>query len=307
MTVDPDYLEYPGRKRGQDHDLYEASFLPDRKPVEWPGGARVALWIVPVLEFFPMNMDPKPISPPGGMARIYPDYWSYTLADYGTRVGIYRVIKALRDRGMTASVAISGRLAELYPAVAEDCLKAGFELMAHGRDMGHLHGDHLSESEEGDLVEGARDAIGKIAGKAPQGWLSPAMALSRNTTRLVAEAGFGYTADWISDELPFPMTGPAAGLCAMPLAYELSDLRLIGEYRRMAWDYTEQLLDAFAFLSTEAGRQGGRMLALPVHPRLIGAPHRIGAFEAALDGMAETGAVWCATGSDILAHWKGQQ
>ena len=82
MTLEPGYLEYPGRKRGQDHDLYGASFLPDRKPVEWPGGARVAVWLVPVLEFFPFDMNPRPepFMPPGGLARLYPDYWNYTLA-----------------------------------------------------------------------------------------------------------------------------------------------------------------------------------------------------------------------------------
>ena len=40
-----DYLEYPLRKRGMDHDIYAYRALPTTKPVQWPGGARVALWI----------------------------------------------------------------------------------------------------------------------------------------------------------------------------------------------------------------------------------------------------------------------
>ena len=309
MTLEPGYLEYPGRKRGQDHDLYGASFLPDRKPVEWPGGARVAVWLVPVLEFFPFDMNPRPepFMPPGGLARLYPDYWNYTLADYGIRVGLYRVIKAIRERGLTATVAMSSRLAELYPAVARDCREAGFEIAAHGRDMGHLHGDHLSEEDERALVIGARDTLAGVLESAPRGWYAPAGALSRNTTRLVAEAGFDYTCDWVSDELPFAMTGGATGLHAMPLGFELSDQRLIEEYKRPAWDYAEQLIDAFDFLHDEAGRKGGRLLALPLHPRLIGAPHRIAALEQTLDHMARTGGIWCATGGEILDAWKAQQ
>lgn len=309
MTLDPAYMQYPGRRKGQDHPLYRASYLPDRNPVEWPGGARVALWLVPVLEFFPFDMNPKPepFMPPGGLARLYPDYWNYTLADYGVRVGMYRVMKSILSRGMTATVAMSSRLAELYPTVARDCQAAGFELAVHGRDMGHLHGDHLSRDDERDLIRGARDAVAAVLGAPPRGWYAPAGANSQNTSALVAEAGFDYTCDWVSDELPFAMTGPAEGLFAMPLGFELSDQRLIEEYKRPAWDYAEQVIDAFDFLHEEAGHSGGRLLALPLHPRLIGAPHRIASLERILDHIAAKGAVWCASGAEILDHWQAQQ
>ncbi|WP_424987072.1 polysaccharide deacetylase family protein [Microbulbifer sp. S227A] len=309
MTLDRSYMQYPNRKRGQDHDLYAPSYLPDRPPVTWPNGARVAIWLVPILEFFPFNMDPKPepLMPPGGLARLYPDYWNYTLADYGIRVGMYRLIRAIRERGMTATTAVSARLAELCPTVIRDCQAAGFEIAAHGRDMGHLHGDHLSETEERALITGARDALATVLGAAPGGWYAPAGALSRNTSRLVAEAGFAYTCDWVSDELPVPMTGDAQGMHAMPLGFELSDQRLIEEYKRPAWDYAEQVIDAFEYLHDEAGRAGGRLLALPLHPRLIGAPHRISSLEQVLDHIQSRGDTWCATGQQILDHWKGQQ
>ena len=42
-----DYLEYPLRRYGMDHDRYDWSMLPDRPAVQWPGGARVALWSRP--------------------------------------------------------------------------------------------------------------------------------------------------------------------------------------------------------------------------------------------------------------------
>ena len=37
-----DYLRYPKRRYGMDHDRYDWSMLPDRPAVQWPGGARVA-------------------------------------------------------------------------------------------------------------------------------------------------------------------------------------------------------------------------------------------------------------------------
>jgi allantoinase len=307
MSVDPSYLTYPLRKRGNDHDLYEASYLPDRPSVQWPGGKGVAVWIVPMVEVFPLDMDPKPINPPGGMTRPYPDYWNYTLQDYGNRVGIYRILDALERRGMASSCAVSAALAAKYPRVLAD-IAARHEVIAHGRDMGAIHGDHLSADEERALIEGARATLAEATGSAPRGWFAPAWALSRNTTALVADAGYDYTCDWAVDELPIAMTGPASGLSAMPLGYELSDTRLILEYKQMAWDWAEQVEDAFAFLVAEAKRTGaGRLLTLPVHPWITGTPLRIGAFERILDTIAAEETAWVATGSEILDAWTEQQ
>ena len=94
MSVAPkplpdDYLEYPLRRYGMDHERYEWSMLPQRQKVAWPNNARVALWVVPALEWFPLNMAGVPFKPPGAMQTAYPDFRHYTLRDYGNRVGIY--------------------------------------------------------------------------------------------------------------------------------------------------------------------------------------------------------------------------
>lgn len=308
MAVDPGYLRYPYRRPGMDHDLYPVSYLPDRPPVVWPGGRLLAVWVAPVVQVFPLDMAPRPFVPPGGMTRPYPDYWNYTLQDYGNRVGLYRILDALAGRGMRASAAVNAALADKYPAVLADILAAGCEVIAHGHDMGTLHGEHLAEAEEAAIIAAARDRLAQATGTAPRGWLSPAMALSRNTTRLVAAAGFDYTCDWVNDELPYRMTGPAAGLTAMPLGYELSDLRAMFDYRHMAWDWEAQVTDALAFLRDEAvRRQAGRILALPLHPWLVGTPQRIGALERVLDAIADTPEAWVATGAEILDAWEAAQ
>ena len=49
MAVPDDYLQYPRRRYGMDHDRYGWSILPDRaRKVAWPGGARMALWVIPI-------------------------------------------------------------------------------------------------------------------------------------------------------------------------------------------------------------------------------------------------------------------
>lgn len=308
MAVDPSYMTYPNRRAGMDHDLYDASFLPDRAPVLWPGGRRLAVWLVPVVQVFPLNMAPKPLVPPGGMTRPYPDYWNYTLQDYGNRVGIYRILDALAARGLRSSAAVSGALADKYPDLLRDLGSAGCEIVAHGQDMGTLHAPHLSVDDEAAIIASVRDRLAQAIGSAPRGWLSPGMVLSHETTRLVAEAGFAYTCDWVNDELPYRMAGPATGLVAMPLGYELSDLRLMLDYKHMAWEYERQVLDALAYLLAEAQRaNSGRVLALPLHPWLVGTPQRIGALERILDAVVAEADVWVASGEEILSAWEAGQ
>ncbi len=115
MSLPYDYLEYPKRRHGMDHDRYEWSMLRERKPVTWPGGARIALWVVPALEFFPLDQPAEPFKAPGGMVTPYPDLRHYTLRDYGSRVGIFRIMKVLDGLGIRASVAVNAAISERYP------------------------------------------------------------------------------------------------------------------------------------------------------------------------------------------------
>ena len=94
MGLDDSYLRYENRHYGMDHDRYNWSILDRRSPVEWPNRARLALFIVPAFEWFPLDMANKPFAPPGAMSTAYPDLRHYTLRDYGNRVGVYRLMQA---------------------------------------------------------------------------------------------------------------------------------------------------------------------------------------------------------------------
>ena len=68
MPLPPEQLEYPHRGYGMDQDWYEWSILPRRKPVRWPDGARIALWVSTALEFFPLNSPAEPFKAPGSVS-----------------------------------------------------------------------------------------------------------------------------------------------------------------------------------------------------------------------------------------------
>jgi hypothetical protein len=176
-----------------DHARYAYSNVFERKSVQWPGGARVALWIVPTLEFFPLDMAPKGVKPPGGLERPYPDYWNYTLRDYGNRVGFARVFRALEARGLQASVAMSSRLAERYPHVLQEVNRLGFELVAHGIDMHHIHTTEFLEPSRGSSVHLEPP---QPVNQPVKGWYSPAYSGKPRHLDLVAAEGCEYVCDW---------------------------------------------------------------------------------------------------------------
>jgi hypothetical protein len=135
VTLDPGYLEYAARRRGMDHDLYPWSNLFERPPITWPGDAKVAVWAVVSLEWFPMVPDDQPFRAPGHMQTPYPDYRHYTVREYGTRVGFYRLLDAFAAAAVRVSVAANAAIAERYPQVIADIVAAGHEVIAHSTDM----------------------------------------------------------------------------------------------------------------------------------------------------------------------------
>ena len=303
MTLDPGYLEYPHRQDGYDHDLYGWSAMTNRAPVVWPGGAPVAVWICVSLEWFPLTPSDTPFRAPGHMQTAYPDYRHYTAREYGTRIGLYRLLDAFAAVGATVSVATNSAIAERYPSIIADIAAAGHEIIAHSTDMNGTIASGLPEDDERALIASSLDTLERIVGTRPQGWLSIARSQSWNTPSLLREAGVRYCCDWVNDELPYRLNN---GLINLPLNHELSDRQIVTVQQQSADSYAEGMRDAFDWLAHEAATQGGRMLPLQVTPYIMGLPYRIGAFEALLADLKARGA-WLARGCDIVDAWESQQ
>lgn len=307
MSSIPDnYLETPMRRYGMDHDRYDWSMLPQRTPVQWPGGARVALWIIPALQWFPLDMKGQPFKPPGAMQTAYPDLRHYTLRDYGNRVGIYRVMQTLEALGMKASVAVNAAVAARTPSLVKECVSLGWEVMAHGRDMDHLHHGGLAEEDERLLIQDSIKRLEDCTGQPIHGWLSPAKSESFATPDLVAEAGLRYLCDWVNDDMPYVMKTRAGALASMPHPIDIDDYTILVQNHHTEDDFRDALIDQFDLLYKEASAQAGRIMAISLHPWVIGQPYRISALEQALAHIHRHSGVWSATGVEILDAWSGR-
>lgn len=305
MNLDK-YLDYPQRSYGPDHERFSWSMLADRPAITWPEGKSLAIWINVSLQFYPLNQRGIPFKVPNGMQMPYPDLRHFSVRDYGNRIGIYRCLKAFERYGVRPTFAINSQLAKDTPYLLEQLKKLDTEFICHGWNMDHLHYGGQDEKEESELIQRSVDTLRELVDSPVVGWLSPAKSQSWKTPDLLTLNGIEYCCDWVNDDMPYRFETDNGPLMMMPLSTELEDQFIIGQNLHSEDSWVEQIKDAFDFLLEESKSQGGRILALNLHPWLIGQPHRISSLEAVLEYIMGHSGIWQTTSSKILQVFNNQ-
>ena len=100
-----------------------------RRPrLEWPNGARLALWVVPNIEFFSLETRPGGLGP----GKI-PDIPTWAIRDYGNRVGVFRLMEVLDRHEIRATVALNSDICIHHPEIIEEGEKRRWEWMGHNQ------------------------------------------------------------------------------------------------------------------------------------------------------------------------------
>lgn len=300
MMTPSNFFDYPHRRKGLDHSLFEMRYLRSSPGVHWGNRKTLALWISVDVEFFPLNMGTKPFMPTGGPARPYPDVWNYSTRDYGNRVGLYRILRALESAGANATYFVQSSVAERYPVLLGDLLKSGGEIACGGVDMGHIHHSGLDSTTEEQWIRQSVDVLQQKTSTKVLGWHSPASYQSSITSQLVSAAGLDYIVDWSNDDMPYPMATGEKSITAMPLSCELNDKRILFEQHQSLAAFESQLFAAYEVLKAEASLDQGRILSISLSPWVIGQPYRIQALNRLLQAVLKDPQVFCATAAELL-------
>src|SRR5438309_10849973 len=93
---------------------YDYSPIIHRPKIEWPDHGRIALWVAPNIEYFHFNMLIR-----GSGSNHTPDVPGYTLRDYGSRVGVYRIMGVLDKPDICASVVLYGEVGSPHLPIIE--------------------------------------------------------------------------------------------------------------------------------------------------------------------------------------------
>jgi peptidoglycan/xylan/chitin deacetylase (PgdA/CDA1 family) len=277
------------------------SAIIDRPRLEWPNGAHVALWIIPNIEYFSLEERPGGYGPGG---RI-PDVVMWSERDYGNRVGVFRIMDVLDRYGMRGTVALNSNLCAEHPRIIEEGNKRKWEWMGHN-ESNTRRLNEAPPGEEKNIIRRTLDTIGKATGTRPVGWLSSGLQQTWDTLDLLAAEGVEYQGDWCNDDQPYVMhLDGGRSIIAMPYTQQLNDKSAIERRFVSADGFAQMICDQFDVLYKE-GAKSGRVMAIALHPYLIGVPHRIGAFDKALKYISKHKKVWKATGSEIARHYLAQ-
>ena len=272
----------------------------------WPGGARLALsLVVNVEEGAEANVAdgdsrPEAIDEMGvAIARPIRNPGNESNYQYGIKAGAPRVLKILRDHGVTATFTAAALALERAPELAAEIVADGHEVCAHGWRW--VHQFRFDEAAEREFIEKAAASIEKTTGQRPSGWLSRYL-YTENTRRLLIEAGFQYHMDDYSDDAPFWEQIDGKPILILPYAVDSNDMRLWSAPALTPADWLRYATETFDWLYAE-GAETPRMMSLGVHLRIIGRPGRIGYYQRFLEHVQAHPDVWIASRRDIADHW----
>ncbi|MFI5779834.1 allantoinase PuuE [Nocardia sp. NPDC051570] len=275
----------------------------------WPGEANIAVQFVlnyeeggensvldgdPGSETFLSDIVPAQAFPNRHMSME-------SLYEYGSRAGLWRVLRAFESRGIPLTVFAVARALQRNPEAVAAFRRNGYEIACHGlRWISYQMID--AETERADMTEAVR-IVTELFGEPPRGWYTGRD--SPRTRELVVEhGGFTYDSDSYADDLPYWVRVHDTDHLVVPYTLEANDMRFSSPAGFANGDeFFAYLRDAFDVLYAEGADGSPKMLSVGLHCRLAGRPARAAALSRFLDYIHSHDKVWLARRIDIAEHW----
>lgn len=277
-----------------------------RAPLRLPGGARMVVWTIINIEEWDIDR-PMPrtvLTPPAGGSPS-PDVPNWAWHEYGNRVGFWRFTEVLDALGIPAVLAINGSAIGAYAPVAQAAKDRGWEFLGHGYTQQNMQ----KVADEALDIRKTTEAIAAFTGKKPRGWLGPGLTETWKTPELLKEAGYDYVCDWVLDDQPTVLKTGKGRIVSVPYTQECNDVAMMLIQHHAAREYEQRGIDQFEQLYADSREDNGgaRVMALVVHPYIMGAPHRLKYYRNVLSRIKAQGDVLFWTGEQIHDWYLSQR
>lgn len=276
------------------------SAITERPKLTLPDGARLAVWVIVNIEEWDARQ-PMPrtvLTPPAGGSPS-PDIPNWAWHEYGNRVGFWRMLEVLDTLKIKAVLAINGSAIGAYEPIARAARERGWEFIGHGFTQKNMQ---KVENEREDIAKTTR-AIADYVGRRPRGWLGPGLTETWETPDILVEEGYDYVCDWVLDDQPVVLKTRGGPIVNVPYTQECNDVAMMLIQHHKASEYRDRAIDQFEQLYADAATSA-RVMALVVHPYIMGAPHRLRYFREALQYIAGKQGVIFRTGEEIHDWYK---
>lgn len=268
--------------------------ISERTDLSLPEGKRMAVWVIVNIEEWNINetMPRTVLTPPAGGAPS-PDIPNWAWHEYGNRVGFWRLLKTFDELSVTGVLAINGTAVQSYAPISQAAHDRGWEFIGHGYSQKNMQ---KVEDEQADIRK-TTEAIEAFTGTRPRGWLGPGLTETWETPDLLVEEGYDYVCDWVLDDQPVTLKTRTDPIVNVPYTQECNDVAMMLIQHHPAREYYQRASDQFNQIYEDSADQA-RVMALVVHPYIMGAPHRARYFR---DIMREIAA------KDDVVFWTGAQ
>src|SRR5262245_36818807 len=274
--------------------------ISQRPPLALPRNKRLAFWVIVNVEEWDIcrPMPRTVITPPAGGAPE-PDIPNWAWHEYGNRVGFWRLLEVFDEFDVPATLAVHGCAIAAYEPIARAARDRGWEFMGHGFTQLNMQ---KVEDEARDIAR-TTEVIAQYTGRRPRGWLGPGLTETWETPDLLVEAGYEYVCDWVLDDEPVLLNTRSGPIVSVPYNQECNDVAMMLIQHHKASEYEERAIDQFEQLRHDA-RKSARVMALVVHPYIMGAPHRLKYFRKVIEHVrrAEDALLW--TGGQIVDWYR---
>ncbi len=274
--------------------------------VEWPGGARIALNLV-------INYEEgsEMGAAEGDPQREMQAEWSYparaderelvseSMFEYGSRVGVWRIMRVLDKYDATCTLFACGLALERNPEAARAFVSHGYDFVGHGYRWISHYG--MSEEQEREHIRKARESIQRTTGQRIVGWFNRPLQTPA-TRRILAEEGFWYDSGAYNDDLPYFETAGGKRILVVPYSLDQNDIRFVKGQMFRADDFFEYVRDSFDTLYEE-GATHPKMMSVGLHNRVIGRPGRAQGLDRFLSHVRKFPRVWIAGRNEIARFW----
>lgn len=220
-----------------------------------------------------------------------------SIYEYGSRAGFWRLHRMFTARNIPITVFGVAMALARNPDVVDAMKSADWEIASHGYKW--IDYKDIPEEVEREHIAKAIRIHTEVTGEKPRGMYQGRS--SENTHRLTMEAGFAYSADSYADDIPYYVDGPKGPFLMVPYTLDANDMRFASPQGFNSGDqFFSYLKDSFDVLYAE----GGRMMSIGLHCRLVGRPGRAASLARFVDYVQSHGDVWLTTRGDIADHWR---
>ncbi len=235
-----------------------------------------------------------------------------SIYEYGSRVGVWRLLEEFKRRGWPLTVFGVAMALERHPELVKQMVALGHEIANHGWRW--IHYQNVPVDVEREHMQRATETLTALTGSPPLGWYTGRD--SPNTRRLLIEqGGYLYDSDYYGDDLPLwtkveMPNGEHKAHLVVPYTLDTNDMRFATPQGFNTGNhFFDYLKDSFDVLYEEGdprGQNKPKMMSIGLHCRLLGRPGRFRGLQRFLDHIERHPDVWVCRRIDIAKHWVSE-